>query len=89
MRLIELWVEIAIVRGHFVLMGITWGQKTWMLYGLKGWPQISGFLSTILYGDAVGTKVSGRYRQGVRSSRVAVKRGSYYLCEDDSDSIYL
>ena len=40
------------------------------------WPQIRGFLSIILYGDAVGTKVSGRYRQGGRSSGVAVKRGS-------------
>ena len=34
------------------------------------------FLCTILYGDAVGTKVSGRYRQGGRSSGVAVKMGS-------------
>ena len=39
------------------------------------WPT-RGFLSTILYGDAIRTKVSGRYRQGGRSSGVAVKRGS-------------
>ena len=75
-KLIELWVELAVARGHIVLMGIIWGQKTWPLYGVEGWPQIRGFLSTILYGDAVGTKVSGRYRQGGRSSGVAVKRGS-------------
>ena len=49
------------MRGRFVLMGITWGKK---IYGVEGWPQIRGFLSTILYGDAVGTKVSGHYRQG-------------------------
>ena len=61
-RLIELWVELALVRGHFVLMGIICGQKTWPLYGVKGWPQVRGFLSTILYGHAVRTKVSGRYR---------------------------
>ena len=35
-----------------------------------------GFLSTIVYGDAVGTKVSGRIRQCGRPSGVAVKRGS-------------
>ena len=38
--------------------------------------QFNGTLSTILYGDAIGTKVSGRYRQGGRPSGVAVKRGS-------------
>ena len=32
--------------------------------------------SFFMYGDAVGTKVSGRSRQGGRSSEVAVKRGS-------------
>ena len=42
----------------------------------RGWPPTRGFLSTILYGDAIGTKVSGRYRQGGRPSGVAVKRGS-------------
>ena len=57
------------------------GAKTWPLYGVEGWPQIRGFLSTILYGDAVGTKVSGRFRQGGRSSGVAVKKGStVYAC---------
>ena len=35
-----------------------------------------GFLSTILNGDAVGTKVSVSHRQGGRSSEVVVKRGS-------------
>ena len=42
----------------------------------RGWPPTRDFLSTILYGDAIGTKVSGRYRQGGRPSGVAVKRGS-------------
>ena len=46
--------------------------------------QIRGLLSTIMYGDAVGTKVimSGRSRQGGRSSGVAVKRGSTVVRED-------
>ena len=35
-----------------------------------------GFLSTILNGDAAGTKMSVRHRQGGCSSEVAVKRGS-------------
>ena len=43
---------------------------------IERWPQNSGFLSTILNGDAVGTKVSGRYREGGPISVVAVKRGS-------------
>ena len=34
----------------------------WPLYRVERWPQIRGFLSTIVYGDAVGTKVSGRSR---------------------------
>ena len=72
-RLIELWVELAVVRGHFLLTGIIWGQKRGRY---TEWPQIRGFLSTILYGHAVGTKVSGRYIQGGRSSGVSVKRGS-------------
>ena len=48
----------------------------WPLYGVEGWPPTRGFLRTLLYGDAIGTKVSGRYRQGGRPSGVAVKRGS-------------
>ena len=35
-----------------------------------------GFLKYYLNGDAVGTKVSGRYRQGGHSSEVVVKKGS-------------
>ena len=35
-----------------------------------------GFLKYYLNGDAVGTKVSGCYRQGGRSSEVVVKKGS-------------
>ena len=67
------WVELAVVRGHFVLMGIIWAQN---VSGVEGWPQIRGFFNTILNGDAVGTKVSVRYREGGRSSEVVVKRGS-------------
>ena len=35
-----------------------------------------GFLNTILNGDAVGTKVNVRHRQGGYKSGVVVKRGS-------------
>jgi hypothetical protein len=63
-------------RGQYVLVSIIWGHNMWPLYGVEGWPPTRGFLSTILYGDAIRTKVSGRYRQGGRSSGVAVKRGS-------------
>ena len=35
-----------------------------------------GFFCTIPYGNAIGTKVNGRNRQGGRLSGVAVKRGS-------------
>ena len=53
-----------------------WGPETWPLYGVERWPQIRGFLSAILNGHAIGTKVSGRYRQGGRTLEVVVKRGS-------------
>ena len=52
------------------------GPRKWPLYRVEGWPHIRGFVSTVLYGDAFGTKVSGRYREGGRLSGVAVKRGS-------------
>ena len=39
------------------------GPETWPLYGVEGWPHIRGFVNTVLYGDAFGTKVSGRYRE--------------------------
>ena len=52
------------------------GPEMWPLYGVEGWPHIRGFVSTVLYGDAFGTKVSGRHREGGRFSGVAVKRGS-------------
>ena len=35
---------------------------------IERWPPNRGFLSTILNGDAVGTKPSGRYREGGRLS---------------------
>ena len=53
-----------------------WGPETWPLYGVERWPQIRGFLSAILNGHAIRTKVSGRYRQGGRTLEVVVKRGS-------------
>ena len=43
---------------------------------IERWPLNRGFLSTTLNGDAVGTKASGRYREGGRLSGVAVKKGS-------------
>ena len=61
-------------------------QLSCPLYGVERWPRGTGFLSTILNGDAVGTKVSVHHRQGGRSSEVVVKRGStvvtvqYLLC---------
>ena len=42
----------------------------------ESWPRNRSFLSTIMNGDAVGTKVSVRYRQGGCKPGVAVKRGS-------------
>jgi hypothetical protein len=63
-------VELAVVRGQYVLVSIISGHNMWPLYGVEWWPPTRGFLSTILYGDAIGTKVSGRYRQGGRSSVV-------------------
>ena len=46
---------------------------------VERWPANGGFLGTILYGDAVGTKVSGCYREGGRLAGVAIKRGSTVL----------
>ena len=40
---------------------------------------IRGAKNTALNGDAFGTTVSGRYRQGGRTLEVAVKRGSTVL----------
>ena len=59
------------------------GPETWPLYGVEGWPHIRGFVSTVLYGDAFRTKVSGRHREGSRLSGVAIKEGfhcSYIDC---------
>ena len=60
------------------------------LGGHFGVEVIGGFLSTILYGDAVGAKVSGHYRQDGHSSGVVVKRGSTILgkakCSSDTCS---
>ena len=39
------------------------GPETWPLYRVERWPHIRGFVSTVLYGDAFGTKVSGRHRE--------------------------
>ena len=42
---------------------------------IEGWPQIRVFFYKY-YFNAVGTKVSGHYREGGHSSGVAIKRGS-------------
>ena len=64
----------ALVRGHY---GHHLGPKNVANIQSGGMAETQEFrLSTSLNGHAVGTKVSGRYRQGVRSSGVAVKRGS-------------
>ena len=60
----------------FCIDGHHLGQKMWPLYGVERWPRNRGFLCTILNSNAVGTKVSGRLRQGGRRSGEAVKRGS-------------
>ena len=41
---------------------------------VEGWPQISGFISTVF--NAEGNTVSGLYREGGRSLGVVIKRGS-------------
>ena len=59
-----------------MLFAYNWDHESWPLYRVERRPQYRGFLSAILNGDAVGTKVSVRHRQGGRSSEVVVKRGS-------------
>ena len=59
-------------RGQFVLVSIIWGRKSRPLYG-EGW---QGFLMYYSKGDAIGTRVSVRYRRSGRLSEVVVKRGS-------------
>ena len=55
---------------------------------IERWPPNKGFLSTILNGDAVGIKASGRYREGGRLSGVAVKRGfTVYIHISDYNQI--
>ena len=56
----------------FCIVGIIWGKKMWPLYGVERWPPNRGFLCTILNSNAVGTKVSGRLRQGGRPSGVVI-----------------
>ena len=50
-------------RGRKVLFAYNWDLESCPLYGVARWPRNRGFLSTILNGDAVGTKVSVRHRQ--------------------------
>ena len=67
-------VARAVKRGQFVLASIIWGRKS---RRVEGWPRSRGFLCTIYSkGDAIGTKVSVRYRRSGRLSEVVVKRGS-------------
>ena len=47
---------------------------------IEGWSYLRGYvLSTILNGDASGTKVSGHFRECGCSSGVAIKRASTEL----------
>ena len=57
----------------FIVVCMLSGPEMWPLYGVERWPQIRGFLSTILNGHAVGTEISIRYRQGGRTLEVVVK----------------
>ena len=67
--------NLAAMRGKIVLMGIIWGRKGRPLYGIEGCPKW-GFLTYCSKGDAIGTKVSVRYRESGRLLGVVVKRGS-------------
>ena len=58
------------------MFAYNWDLENCPLYGVERWLQSRGFLSTILNGGAVRTKVSVCHRQGGHSSEVVVKRGS-------------
>ena len=73
-NLVEKVDKCPLNRGHLVC--VQFGPQKLSLYRVERWPQNRGFLSTILNGDAGGTKVSVHHRQGGRASGVVVKRGS-------------
>ena len=58
------------------MFAYNWDHENCPQYAVEGWQRNRGFLSTILNGDAVRTKVSVRHRQGGCESGVVVKRGS-------------
>ena len=53
-----------------------WGAKTCPLYGIERCPLFRGCFTIGVYGDTIRTWESVRYKGGVRSSEVSVKRGS-------------
>ena len=78
---------MAVARGRYVWARAISGLKTRPLYGVEGGVAAKqGFRYYYFYSDAIGTKVSVRYRRSGRLSGVVVKRGftvyiySYILC---------
>ena len=53
-----------------------WDAKTCPLYGIERCPLFRGCFTIGVYEATIRTWESVRYRQGVRSSEVSVKRGS-------------
>ena len=69
--------------GLLSIVCVQLGPQSHSLYRVERWLRNRGFLSTtILNGDAVGTKVSVCHRQGGRESGVVVKRGSTVLSSE-------
>ena len=58
-----------------------WDRESCPLYGVERLLRNRGFLSTILNGDTVRTKVSVHHRQGGRESEVVIKRGTCTFCK--------
>ena len=68
---------MAVARGRYVWARAISGLKTRPLYGVEGWPRNRGFVTIYyFYSNAIGTKVSVRYRRSGRLSGMVVKRGS-------------
>ena len=55
---------------------IAWSAKACPLYGIARCPLFRGCFTIGVYGATICTWVSVRYKGGVRSSEVSVKRGS-------------
>ena len=61
------------------IVSVQLGPQKLSVYGVERWPQNRGFLSTILNGEAVGTKVSVHHRQGGTHQRWLVRGVPLYL----------